>query len=253
MMTLDPSHTQPAIHLEQLLLREDIWLGHSRRFRRGETVDTGYESLNSELAQEGWPRGALIEVCQRSLLAEWQLFAPALKQVDGLIVLLNPPAIPFCQGLVQAGIDLDAVMIVDAGDKANFIACFTELVRAGVGAVLAWQPNEAFTYTELRKCQLASTEDHSLCVVFRSASMQQQNSPAVLRIYAQLIPDGIEITIFKQKGQLLAKLPRPITVQLPERWKPLPTYRELDRVHSSDKPGIELLTINNVLQLRGKP
>ena len=123
--------------LEQLLLRDDMWMGHSQRFTTRSAVDTGYEELNAGLLNRGWPLGGLVEICQQGMQGEWQLFIPSLLELPGLIVLLNPPADPFCQAFIQAGIDLERLIVVAAPEKNHFIACFIELARARVGAVMA--------------------------------------------------------------------------------------------------------------------
>lgn len=236
MNKLSPA-TPTSQSLEQLLQREDVWLGHSRRFIAGAALDTGHETLNLCLVQRGWPLAGLVEVCQPGMQGEWQLFTPALLQVSGLTVLLNPPAAPFSQALIQAGIDLDRLLVVSATDKEHFLACFIELSRAGVGALLAWQPRESLTYTELRKCHLAAQQATGLSVLFRPAAAQQQSSPAALRLYARRVPAGLEITAFKQTGHLQARQSRPVVLPLPDLWQPVLPYPALDQVVPPARPG----------------
>lgn len=244
------SSISTPLSLEQLLLREDVWVGHSRRFNAGVAVDTGYDALNGELLNGGWPAGSLIEVCQHGMQAEWQLFMPALQKIQGLIVALNPPAMPFAQAFIQAGINLDRLIIVEAPDKAQFIACFTELVRASIGAVLAWQPQDAPGYTELRKCQLAAAEGQGLCVMFRPSGAQQQSSPAVLRLYAQTVAAGLELTLFKQRGYLQLRQPRPIVLALPEQWQAVLPYRALNEQSANSEGKETERPLARVLPLR---
>lgn len=229
-----------------------MWMGHSQRFTTRAAVETGYDELNTGLLSRGWPLGSLVEVCQQGMQGEWQLFTPSLLELPGLIVLLNPPAAPFSQAFIQAGIDLERLLVVTASEKNHFIACFIELSRASVGAVLAWQPNESMTYTELRKCQLASAEGTSLSVMFRPASAQQQSSPATLRVYAQIVPTGLEITVFKQKGHLQMQQARPIVLPLPEKWQPMLPYHALNQDASANKKTAKSQRIASVTPLRGK-
>ena len=225
-------------------------MGHSRRFNPGIALDTGYEALNSELLNGGWPAGNLIEICQQGMQAEWQLFMPALQKIQGLIVALNPPAMPFAQAFIQAGINLDRLIIVEAADKSQFIACFTELVRVSIGAVLAWQPQDAPGYTELRKCQLAAAEGQGLCVMFRPSNAQQQSSPAVLRLYAQTVAAGLELTLFKQRGYLQLRQPRPIVLALPEQWQAVLPYRALNEQSANSEGKETERPLARVLPLR---
>lgn len=92
-----PVESPVPITLEQLLLRDDMWMGHSNRFTVRAAVATGHDELNTALLNRGWPLASLVEVCQQGMQCEWQLFIPALLEMPGLVVLLNPPATPFSQ------------------------------------------------------------------------------------------------------------------------------------------------------------
>ena len=226
----------PPTPLEQLLRREDLWRGDSQRFASRSVVDTGFDLLNSVLLGRGWPTGTLIEFCQEGWQAECQLLLPALREGSGLIVLLSPPAMPFAQAFLKAGIDLDRLVVVEASDASTFLKSFAELSRADAcDAVLAWQPKEILTYTQWRKCLLAASEGCGLYVAFRPGAHQQLNSPASLRLHNHLVPAGLEVTVFKQKGQL--KSIRPVTIELPVEWQEATAYHLLDEGHSHPGTG----------------
>jgi protein ImuA len=248
-----PSDILPATALEQLLLREDTWLGHSQRFTSRSTLATGYEALDDMLLNQGWPLGSLIEVCQPERHGEWQLFLPALREISGLVVLVNPPATPFSQALIQAGIDLERLIVVTASEKDHFLTSFLELARASVGALLAWQPMR-LSYTEIRKCLLATTEGAGLSVLFRPRQARQQSSPAGLRLLTQTVPAGLEVTVFKQKGQLQTRQNRPIILSLPQSWAAQPAYHQLDQPSVEQKSDAqEVPRLASVTNLRSKP
>ena len=229
-MSIHPDRSG-ALTLDQLLCREDIWRGKHNHFSSGQAVATGHGNLDALLLHRGWPRGTLIEICQQPFQGEWQLFLPSLLSLDsGLIVLLNPPTEPFSQALIQAGVDLDRLVVINAGEKSQFLRCFRELARTGnCAALLAWQPEAYFTYTELRKCLLAAADGKGLYTLFRPAPAQQQNSPASLRLFTQMIPSGLEITVFKQKGMLHRRQPKPLVLPMPANWRTVPSHGELDR------------------------
>src|SRR4051812_46089195 len=106
MNTTPPDSSDP--NLEQLLNRSDIWRGQIRGLAMQNVVDTGYAEVNTALLNNGWPMRSLIEVCQKGFQQqEWLLFGPVLKSTTGYKVLLNPPVMPFCQAMIQAGWDLD--------------------------------------------------------------------------------------------------------------------------------------------------
>ncbi len=236
---MNPSpNTNPTLPLEQLLQRPDLWRGQGRRLAPPPVLDSGHTSLNGALLGGGWPLGSLIELCPatRSNQAlglcgwgEWQLLLPALRQGRGQLVLLNPPAMPFAQGLLQQGLDLDRLLVVQASDRADFLAAFAELARTpGCDQLLAWQPPQALNYTQLRKCQLAADESLGLRLLLRPASALAHNSPARLRLALSLARQHVQVQIHKQLG-VLGVAPAPITLELPASWQPLLPHRLLDQ------------------------
>lgn len=239
-MDLPPTNTSEA-NLKALFNRPDIWRGDSRAFVPQVTVDSGYIKLNNSLLNNGWPRRSLIEVCQKGLhQQEWFLFTPVLKASTGYIVLLNPPALPFCQALIQAGIDLERVIVVQVTNKADFLASFVELARTeSCELLLAWQQHQTLSYTELRKCLLASGEGAGLCVLFRPESAQQQSSPAALRLLTEIGSADIHIRIFKQKGILQQHQLESITLPLPKSWQGFLPYHLLDQTPLAGQSGTQ--------------
>lgn len=242
-MNLIPPDNPSSHSLEQLLCREDIWRGRSGQMQTRWVVDTGFSHLNEQLNGGGWPVASLIEVCQRPAShGEWQLLMPMLLgSQHGLVVLLNPPVSPFAQALLKAGIDLDRLMIVEAKDKADFLACFIELARSDAcDAVMAWQPHQSLSYTELRKCALASTEGQGIYVLFRPEAVRDQSSPAVLRLHLEWQMEKLSASIFKQKGELSANN-GPVDLPLPEAWKGLLPHTQLDQP-GKIKPNVAKVT-----------
>ncbi len=230
----DQSKTSAAVKLDQLLQRGDIWRGRAQQvFVKHESIDTGHEALNQHLLNQGWPRGSLIEFCQASAgCGDWLLLTPALKSLlaahSGYAILLNPPSLPFAQGLIQAGIPLQQLLVIHITNKADFIVSFVELARASSCRLLmAWQPKQTLSYSELRKCQLACSTGNGLYCIFRSLQAQQQSSPAALRLKVDLNQHSLNITILKQRGQLASQAETPIELALPQQWQALQAHRKL--------------------------
>lgn len=223
--------------LDDLLRRGDVWRGHSSAFIHRETISTGHSQLDGILQSEGWPLKSLIEAAlplgkrgsAQALVpsACWFLLGPSLRSLlashEGYIALLNPPAQPFAQGLIQQGIPLNRLLIVNTQNKSDFVAAFTELTQTDYNqALIAWQPKQALSYTELRKCQLACNNGQALNLLFRQHL--QQSSPSPLRIQVQLHAQHVYIQTVKQKGQFKqteAYLP------LPSEWQSLAPYKHL--------------------------
>ncbi|HSC67829.1 MAG TPA: translesion DNA synthesis-associated protein ImuA [Cellvibrio sp.] len=243
-MNLTPPDNPQAPNLEQLLGRRDIWRGHAHPAVAAVVRDTGYAALNAQLLGGGWPASSLVEVCQQGFVqSEWHLLVPALVDVSGLVVLLNPPCTPFAQALIKAGLDLERVLVVETGNKADFLFSFIELTRSNTcEALLAWQPNQSLSYTELRKCQLAATEGQGLYVLFRPSAVAEQSSPAALRLSIHLQAQDLHVHIFKQKGELGATA-QPVLLPLPNNWQGFAPHHLLDQ---TGKPKSNVVNIKPV-------
>ena len=216
---MSPQHAQPN-SLEQLLRRNDIWRGDSGRFTSQKSQSTGYGNLDTILLNQGWPLGRLVEVCQPIMsYSEWLLVGPTLKnQPPKNIVLLNPPALPFAQGLIQKQLDLNHIFVVQTENKAHFLKSFVELARTkSCTSLLAWQPKQRLSYTDLRKCSLACADNESLTFLFRIQLNKSHTSPAPLRISTLLKNNHLTVEIIKQKG-ILNTVKHTVSIALPEYW-----------------------------------
>jgi protein ImuA len=194
--------------LEQLLRRGDVWRGHSHAFIAQETWHTGFSDLDKALLNSGWPKQKLIECCchYHTFTGEWLLFGPVLKNLcahnaDAYVMLLNPPALPFAPALIQLGLPLNQLLVVESHNKQEFLSGFLELTRSThCVALLAWQQGFNLNYSELRKCQLACAEGAALYVLLRPPQAQTQSSPAPLRISLAYVHEALQLDIFKQRG-----------------------------------------------------
>jgi len=233
-MKLIPPDEPAKPSLAQLLCRGDIWQGQEKVRMIQPGLDTGFDELNGVLVGRGWPVGQLVEVCLPSAMqGEWMLLNHAIREMKGLVVLLNPPAIPFAQRLIQMGINLDRLILVKAQERADFLFSFVELTRsAECSVVMAWQPQKGLSYTDLRKCLLATQEAQGLYVLFRPLAVRDQSSPASLRLTMQTRAQDLMINIFKQKGSLKPQT-EPVFLPLPTIWNGLPAHSQLDQ---NEKP-----------------
>lgn len=226
--------------LEALLRRGDVWRGHSQSFVPSRSVATGFSELDAALLHKGWPEACLIELAQDSFAGSWRLLTPAAKQISGvdkseapqgMVAVLNPPAMPYAVGLLQQGLPLERMLVVPAIEKADFIACFVELARSPACAmIMAWQPKQKLSYTELRKCQLATHEQAGLYFFFRHSSVLQQSSPAALRIHMKLQRASMQLRFVKQKGRRQESV---LHLNLPDNWQASSNYKALGQKASS--------------------
>ena len=258
-MSLPPSPDPAPVCLDDVLGRTDVWRGRAQGFRPQACVDTGYAGLNSELLGGGWPLSSFIEICQpTNQHAEWLLLLPALcRTTSGYIVLLNPPALPFAPALAHMGLDLERLLIVNTHNKADFLASFFELCRAqACDAVVAWQPRQVLSYSELRKCLLASADGLGLYVFYRPATQWRQSSPASLRLKVEVASSVLRVEVFKQKGLLQLSSSRPVYIPFPDTWHKVLPHRALDepvsRVEAATSSPAKGTPVGKLVPLRGR-
>lgn len=229
-MTSDTLPTNNADELQRLLCRPDVWRGLQQAGAPHPSVSTGYAQLDAALLHSGWPRKSLVEVCRGQASAEWQLLRTVLTNDDNrVMVLLNPPTRPFVPALIQGGIDLERLIIVEAAQKPDFMMAYLSLMRTSACAVVvAWQPKQSLSYTELRKLHLASLEADGLCFLIRPDSSLQQSSPAALRVRLDVHPNQLAVSVVKQRGMLSAEA-AVVQLPIPRAWQGQFLYHELNR------------------------
>jgi protein ImuA len=192
-----------------------IWRADTLARPAGRIVRSGHAALDAQLPGGGWPVGALVEILQaHSAQNEWRLLLPALAASGaGPGVLVGAPHMPFGPGLSAQGLAQQRLLWVRAATPAaRMWACEQALRCAPVDAVLAWLPQARAD--QLRRLQMAAAEHGKLLFVMRPARVQNESSPAVLRLLASLQPgaDGVQLEILKRKGPPVAQ-----PLQLPAR------------------------------------
>lgn len=208
-MPVSYSSTEKREPLQQVLQRPDLWKGRNGPAQSSSGLSTGYTDLDKKLLYKGWPQRGLVELQQNSFgHAEWHLLLPSMKALlaePGYIFLINPPAIPYAPALMQQGIDPKRLLVVETGKKRDCMASVLEILAANCSIALCfWEPREKLFYAELRKLQLAASQSSSLCFLMREAPSNKarnySSSPAVLKLRLQNYPQGLRLSINKQRG-----------------------------------------------------
>ncbi|WP_395795037.1 translesion DNA synthesis-associated protein ImuA [Aquimonas sp.] len=190
-----------AGNLARLLTDPRLWRAGSTRSQRA-AEPSGLAELDAFLPTGGWPRAAMSEILfAADGQGELGLVLPLLARLSegrGRIVLVAPPYRPYAPALVQCGIELDAIVIVEATPKQALWAA-EQCLRAGCcAAVLCW-PDAGRGVDErgLRRLQLAAEAGHSLGIALRPLRAASQTSPAALRL--TLDAEG-ELRVLKARG-----------------------------------------------------
>ena len=191
--------------LDQLLARPDIWQAANEHKRQRAGIASGYRSLDAMLAGHGWPRGATTELLvDQSGIGELSLLLPTLAELtqrEQMVVLVNPPHIPYAPALASAGVRLEKLLILHPhGYKDQLWAMEQSLQSGCCGALLSWQGKQTPTDKDLRRLQVAAREGDCLHFSFRPSSCAASPSPASLRL--QLASDGeqLALQLLKQLG-----------------------------------------------------
>jgi|GEM_PF-82918 len=189
-----------AASLARLLSDPRLWRAGSTRSQRA-AEPTGLADLDAFLPTGGWPQSALSEILfAADGQGELSLVLPLLARLSegrGRIVLIAPPYRPYAPALAQCGIELDALVIVEAPPKQALWAA-EQCLRAGCcAAVLCWPDAARADERALRRLQLAAEAGHSLGIAFRPLRAASQTSPAALRL--TLDAEG-ELRVLKARG-----------------------------------------------------
>lgn len=200
--------------------------------------------------------GGLIDIAQANNgHGEWQLLSPALAQLSrqaGLIMLVNPPAMPYAPGLAQLGIDYRAIKVIRSRHKEALLSALVEALQARCClALLAWEGRFNWRYAELRKLQLAASQSHCLSICLRRDRPGRVQSPALLRLRSQLSHQGLQVQLLKQRGQYqpgLCTLPLPSLwapehSQLGHQWSQASHQHGLGKVLNFQRPGLNTSAI----------
>jgi protein ImuA len=231
--------------LEQVINRSDTWRGRHSHFQgqffpansdlhSGEGLSTGYTTLDSQLQQGGWPLGSTVEVLSDGCgLGSMGLFLPAMESLSEQgrwQVFIAPPYIPYAPLLAARGIDTKQVLLVHPQNRQDLLWSTEQALRSTTSsAVFSWLGAHQYSYSELRKLQLAAASGDSLAVMFRPNQAAHNHSPASLRLQMR---EYRKVHILKQRGGNqsidVALPPSEDVPQQPQLWE-LPTWPDSTR------------------------
>ena len=190
-------------------LPDTVWRGNQMGSHRAVTNPSGFPTLDRELPNGGWPASVLIELLlSQSGIGELRLLAPviaALTQAKKTVILMAPPHTPFAAALIELGIDLTYVILINADKPADRIWAIEQTLKsASFGALLCWLPQCRADH--LRRLQLAAGGCEGLIFVLRPLNAQHESSPAPLRLVCHPAPNGqLSVEVIKRRGPVHAR------------------------------------------------
>jgi len=169
-------------------------------------ISSGYPALDAILPWKGWPRHGLVEIISAQDIGELHLLMPVLRSLSRQqkpSVWIAPPHTPYAPALLQAGIALEYVFIVqsDISWRQTLWSLEKTLQTAGCPLVLAWL--RQLNMPVLRRLQLATQTGQTLGVLFHQRHIS--NSPSVLQLAVQpsKLPEShgsLEVRVLKARG-----------------------------------------------------
>ena len=183
------------------------------------SISSGFAALDAELPGAGWPIGMLTELLVREPgVGELRMLVPLLRQLTRerrTVILLAPPHIPFAPALASHGVNLEHLLIVQAGNAADRLWAVEQTLKSATfGCMLAWLPQEKTRPEHLRRLQLAAQGARGPAFLYRSLAAQFEPSPAPMRLLLLPRPEEkLSVQILKRRGPVLAA---PLLIDLPQ-------------------------------------
>ncbi len=194
-------------------IHADVWHADALGTPAMQVYPTGDAALDAQLPGGGWPVGAMTEILQAAgVHSEWRLLLPALMATKQAVLLVGPPHLPFAPALAAQGLTVQRLLSVSTTLASQRLWATEQALRcAEVDAVLLWLPpgvKDAVRTDQLRRLQIAAAEHQKLLFVMRPDSVQDEASPAVLRVWVgpklSSQEDGLEVQVRKRRGPPMA-------------------------------------------------
>ncbi|MDE2430154.1 MAG: translesion DNA synthesis-associated protein ImuA [Burkholderiales bacterium] len=168
------------------------------------TMPSGFAKLDAELPGAGWPKSALIELLfLHSGVGELQILKPAIAAItrSQRVVLIQPPYVPNGAVIRNWGIRSDHVCWLKTHSTADALWSAEQILKNGsCGAIILWLNNVRIE--RLRRLNLAAQSADTCLWVMRPLSVQQELSPALLRLALRPALGGVNVNVIKRRGSI---------------------------------------------------
>jgi protein ImuA len=181
-----------------------VWRANQMGSYQATACASGYPSLDRELPNGGWSPSILTELMlSQPGIGELRFLAPllaSLTQANKAVILLGSPYVPLAAALIDLGIDLAHVVLIDTPKLADRTWAIEQTLKSNsFGAALCWLPQ--IRPGHLRRLQLAASNCDGLTFLFRPFAAQNESSPAPLRLVCRPASNGrMSVRIIKRRG-----------------------------------------------------
>ena len=201
--------------LKPIINRPDTWRGmdlgsplHTQPLSANsdwhalDALPTGFKALDDQLALRGWPMMGCVEILtDGNGMGAMGLLLPTMEKLGSQprwLTFIAPPNTPYAPLLAARGIPTEQILIVHPKSREELLWATEQAIRSTTcSAVFSWLGAGDYRYAELRRLQLAATENDTLSIIFRHREAEDQHTPACLR----LVSRGYrQIDILKQRG-----------------------------------------------------
>ncbi|MEO6984373.1 MAG: translesion DNA synthesis-associated protein ImuA [Paralcaligenes sp.] len=204
---------QSPVLLHPERIHPALWRGSQLAGTRRAAIPTGFDLLNHELPNQGWPVGTLIELMPcRPGIGELHLLRPALAQLDSdrCIALLSPPYIPHFHCWFNWQLGKHRLLWIKAETVFDSLWSAEQILKnQACAALLCW--STFIRPQALRRLQWLATQTDILFILFRPPAAAQQPSAAPLRVALEPATQGVAASILKRRGPTCAS---PILIPL---------------------------------------
>ena len=194
-----------------------LWKGSLSGATPSQSLSTGFEVLDSALPTAGWPLGAAIEIIPIAVgIGELRLMLPSIRQAtkdQHYVLIINIPYIPYAPALLQAGVDLNYLLLIRPPNQSDaWWAAEKALRNQACKMVLLWSDGlkkknkHSINDTIIRRLQMAARIGNSLLVLYRCIDQDKKKglnqSPwtaARLKLSA-IGEDSLQVKILKATG-----------------------------------------------------
>ncbi len=196
------------------IIHPSLWLASQLARGGARGVSSGFEVLDAELPERGWPPGVLIELLlPQDGIGELRLLRPVLARAPATarrparaerIALLQAPHQVNAPGWAHMGVDAARLLQLQADHAADACWAAEQVLRAdSCQALLMWQPRlRKGDHDLLRRLHVAAQAGQTLFFMLRPLSCAREPSPAPLRLTLKSARDGLEIGFLKRRGPL---------------------------------------------------
>ncbi|AEC19753.1 hypothetical protein PT7_1213 [Pusillimonas sp. T7-7] len=194
--------TRPSSLRHPERIHPALWRATQFSRARCNSISSGFDQLNKELPDQGWPLGSLIEILPTQPgIGEISLLSPALAQLDSnrSIALINPPYQPYFHCWRNWQLQQHRLLWIKPQTCTDTLWATEQALRHNAcAAVICWASH--IRLPALRRLHLAAQQTDTLLFLLRPQAAGQQASAAPLRLLLQPKAQGLEVFIIKRRG-----------------------------------------------------